>query len=118
MSSLKIPDSKELVEKFAKRAVEAALAGLDDSRDRNDQIAIEAVDALDRLASVADKELLGEILPTLLLKIRPCFEKVSGGWRDQEPTELQMLFFKRPRWPVTDSIDPYQALFLKRATSL
>lgn len=66
----------EQLKLFIKQGVEAALVGLDDSGDRSDQLAIEAVDALDRLVSVADTKLIITILPQLLLKIRPCFEKV------------------------------------------
>jgi len=72
-----LPDSsrQELL-KYVKTAVNAALAGLDDARDKSDQLAIEAVDALDSLVAVAENALLAAILPQLLLKIRPCFEKV------------------------------------------
>lgn len=67
-----------LVENYSREAVEAALVGLDDSGDRSDQLAIEAVDALDNLVAVADVKLLTQILAQLLLKIRPCFEKVNN----------------------------------------
>lgn len=72
-------DDQYLIKAKAKRAVDACLIGLDDTGDRSDQLAIEAVDALDRLVVVADHQLVVNILPQLLLKIRPCFEKVHIG---------------------------------------
>uniref|UniRef100_A0A915CVK4 Huntingtin n=1 Tax=Ditylenchus dipsaci TaxID=166011 RepID=A0A915CVK4_9BILA len=72
---------EDLIEKYSKRAVDAALVGLDDSGDRSDQLAIEAVDALDSLVAVAESKLLVHILPQLLLKIRPCFEKENPPLR-------------------------------------
>lgn len=76
VKSLDESTRKELFQKFSKIAVDAALVGLDDSGDRSDQLAIEAIDALDVLVNVTDNKLLTQILPQLLLRIRPCFEKV------------------------------------------
>lgn len=76
-----IPSADSRFKQFIKKAVEAALLGLDDSGDRSDQLAIEAVDALDRLVALADTKLIVGILPQLLLKIRPCFEKENPALR-------------------------------------
>ncbi|KAI1730707.1 maestro heat-like repeat-containing protein family member 2A [Ditylenchus destructor] len=77
----KLIEMDHLVESYSQEAVEAALVGLDDSGDRSDQLAIEAVDALDSLVAVADVKLLTQILAQLLLKIRPCFEKENPPLR-------------------------------------
>jgi hypothetical protein len=66
----------ELFQELADQAVHAAVSALDDSSDRNDQLSVEAVNTLESLIFVLKRQVLEEILPKLLFKIRPCFEKV------------------------------------------
>ncbi|TKR59595.1 hypothetical protein L596_029243 [Steinernema carpocapsae] len=75
------PLPAEVVARYSRVVVDSAMAGLDDTHDRGDQIAIEAVHVLDKMALIAHKDLLKEILPHLLLKIKPCFEKESAELR-------------------------------------
>ncbi|KAL3106529.1 hypothetical protein niasHT_016651 [Heterodera trifolii] len=46
-----------------------------------DQLACEAIAALDRLVAVSEPSLLVRVLPQLLLKVRPCFEKENAALR-------------------------------------
>jgi hypothetical protein len=69
--------SSELFQELANQAVNAAVLALDDSTDRNDQLSVEAVNTLESLVFVLKRPVLEEILPKLLLKIKPCFEKVT-----------------------------------------
>uniref|UniRef100_A0A914LD95 Uncharacterized protein n=1 Tax=Meloidogyne incognita TaxID=6306 RepID=A0A914LD95_MELIC len=75
ISHLKGPDAEELILCFSSRSVEAALAGLDDYWDRQDQLATESIASLDSLVGISQPKLILNVLPQLLLKIRPCFEK-------------------------------------------
>lgn len=75
ISQLKGPDAEELILCFSSRSVEAALAGLDDYWDRQDQLATESIASLDSLVGISQPKLILNVLPQLLLKIRPCFEK-------------------------------------------
>lgn len=66
----------ELFQQLADQAVNAAVVALDDSSDRNDLLSVEATSTLESLIFVLRRQVLEDILPRLLLKIRPCFEKV------------------------------------------
>lgn len=46
-----------------------------------DQLATEAIASLGNLVRVSQPSLLMNVLPQLLLKIRPCFEKVVYKWK-------------------------------------
>ncbi|KAL3109999.1 hypothetical protein niasHT_017372 [Heterodera trifolii] len=74
-------DRAELLAHFVPRSIDAALAGLDDHGDRQDQLACESIAALDRLVAVSEPSLLVRVLPQLLLKVRPCFEKENAALR-------------------------------------
>jgi hypothetical protein len=67
----------ELFQELANKAVNSAVIALDDSSDRNDQLSVEAVNTIESLIFVLKRQVLEEVLPKLLLKIRPCFEKVA-----------------------------------------
>lgn len=69
-------NSCELFQELANQAANAAVSALDDSSDRNDQLSVEAVNTLESLVFVLKRPVLEEILPKLLLKIKPRFEKV------------------------------------------
>ncbi|CAD6197830.1 unnamed protein product [Caenorhabditis auriculariae] len=73
--------SKDVVQRFVGMAVEAAMAGLDDLGDRRDTVAMESILALNKLVSRTNDAQLTTILPQVLLKIRPCFEKDSPSLR-------------------------------------
>lgn len=70
-------DESELFEELSNRAANAAVGALDDASDRNDQLSVEAVNTLESLVFALKKPILEEIMPRLLMKIRPCFEKVG-----------------------------------------
>jgi hypothetical protein len=75
-----VKDYKEknptLFQDLADQTVNAAVAALDDSGDRNDMLSVEANNTLESWISELRPQVLEGILPKLLLKIRPCFEKV------------------------------------------
>ncbi|CAI4226789.1 unnamed protein product [Auanema sp. JU1783] len=73
--------SETVTKRFASMAVEAAMAGLDDIGDRQDTVAMESILALSKLVSRTSDQQLTSILPFVLLKIRPCFEKESADLR-------------------------------------
>uniref|UniRef100_A0A914H3L8 Non-specific serine/threonine protein kinase n=1 Tax=Globodera rostochiensis TaxID=31243 RepID=A0A914H3L8_GLORO len=74
-------ECEELLAQYVPRSIDAALAGLDDHGDRQDQLACESIAALDRLVAVSVPSLLVRVLPQLLLKVRPCFEKENAALR-------------------------------------
>jgi len=54
------------------------MAGMDDKEDVDDVITLEAMSSLSKILSqVAEKDIQA-ILINITLRIRPCFEKVSG----------------------------------------
>jgi hypothetical protein len=53
------------------------MAGLEDGQDHRDQVALEAMQALNKLSTRIRAEQMQQILVSVLLRIRPCFEKVS-----------------------------------------
>ncbi|CAJ0927248.1 unnamed protein product, partial [Mesorhabditis belari] len=67
--------------KFTAVAVVASMQALDDIGDRRDEVAMEAIISLNKLVRRAADSQLKEILPQVLLKIRPCFEKESAFLR-------------------------------------
>ncbi|KHN73012.1 Maestro heat-like repeat-containing protein family member 1 [Toxocara canis] len=69
------------VQKYSSQAIRAAMSGLDDSGDRRDEVAMEAINALNKLSTRVDNDQLNSILSSVLLKLRPCFEKESGALR-------------------------------------
>ncbi|UMM11428.1 hypothetical protein L5515_000724 [Caenorhabditis briggsae] len=69
--------SSDVISRFVHMAVEAAMSGLDDHGDRKDTVAIESILALNKLVQLTNNDQLKSILPIVLLKIRPCFEKDS-----------------------------------------
>ncbi|VDM94933.1 unnamed protein product [Thelazia callipaeda] len=70
-----------ILNKYSSDAIQAAMLGLDDSGDRRDEIAMEAVNALNKLSTRVSNSHLENILSTVLLKLRPCFEKESSALR-------------------------------------
>uniref|UniRef100_A0A915PME6 HEAT repeat protein n=1 Tax=Setaria digitata TaxID=48799 RepID=A0A915PME6_9BILA len=70
-----------ILNKYSSDAIQAAMAGLDDSGDRRDEIAMEAVNALNKLSTRVSNMHLENILSNVLLKLRPCFEKESSALR-------------------------------------
>lgn len=73
--------STDVISRFVHMAVEAAMSGLDDHGDRKDTVAIESIMALNKLVQLTNNDQLKSILPLVLLKIRPCFEKDSHTLR-------------------------------------
>lgn len=73
--------STDVISRFVHMAVEAAMSGLDDHGDRKDTVAIESILALNKLVQLTNNDQLKSILPLVLLKIRPCFEKDSYALR-------------------------------------
>ncbi|KAM3720959.1 Maestro heat-like repeat-containing protein family member [Dirofilaria immitis] len=73
--------SDSILNKYSSDAIQAAMAGLDDSGDRRDEIAMEAVNALNKLSTRVPNTHLENILSNVLLKLRPCFEKESSALR-------------------------------------
>ena len=52
------------------------MAGLDDKDDLNDGIALESMNGLTKIIAIIDEKDVRPILINILLRIRPCFEKV------------------------------------------
>ncbi|CAJ0578383.1 unnamed protein product, partial [Mesorhabditis spiculigera] len=73
--------SSECAARFTALAVVASMQALDDIGDRRDEVAMEAILSLNKLVRRADDKQLSQILPQVLLKIRPCFEKDSSALR-------------------------------------
>eukprot|EP00080_Pristionchus_pacificus_P007115 PDM67135.1 hpo-27 [Pristionchus pacificus] len=63
--------------RYASVCVDAAMSGLDDVGDRKDEVATESIVALNKLIGNASDTQLRAILPQVLLKVRPCFDKES-----------------------------------------
>ncbi|CAD5206176.1 unnamed protein product [Bursaphelenchus okinawaensis] len=82
----KSPETQTQFKTLAKDSFGFALAGLDAADDRNDLIGTEAMNTLLSICDVVDKELLDNALSSLLLKLRPCFEK--------ECVDLRSVSFK------------------------
>ena len=76
-----MPNGDSIAQKYAQLAFEAALRGLDDAYDRKDEIAAESVYSLDSIVTIVDKQFIVKVLSSLLLKLRPCFEKENVGLR-------------------------------------
>uniref|UniRef100_A0A7E4WD25 Condensin complex subunit 1 n=1 Tax=Panagrellus redivivus TaxID=6233 RepID=A0A7E4WD25_PANRE len=74
-------NGEAIAQKYARIAFEAGLNGLDDAYDRKDEIASESIYALDSVVAVVDVDFVAERLSSLLLKLRPCFEKESAALR-------------------------------------
>ncbi|CAG9530361.1 unnamed protein product [Cercopithifilaria johnstoni] len=73
--------SDSILNKYSSDAIQAAMAGLDDSGDHRDDVAMEAVNALNKLSTRVPDTHLENILSNVLLKLRPCFEKESSALR-------------------------------------
>ncbi|VDK86299.1 unnamed protein product [Litomosoides sigmodontis] len=73
--------SDAILNKYSSYAIQAAMAGLDDSGDCRDEVAMEAVNALNKLSTRVPNAHLENILSIVLLKLRPCFEKESSALR-------------------------------------
>jgi hypothetical protein len=52
------------------------MAGLDDRDDLNDDITLESMIGLTKIIALIDENNVRPILINILLRIRPCFEKV------------------------------------------
>jgi hypothetical protein len=52
------------------------MAGLDDKDDLNDDITLESMNGLSKIIALIDENNVRPILINILLRIRPCFEKV------------------------------------------
>lgn len=52
------------------------MAGLDDKDDFNDDITLESMNGLTKIIALIDENNVRPILINILLRIRPCFEKV------------------------------------------
>ncbi|CAI5439279.1 unnamed protein product [Caenorhabditis angaria] len=81
LGDLSESSSPDVIQRFVHMAVEAAMSGLDDHGDRKDTVAIESIVALNKLVELTNDEQLRSILPVVLLKVRPCFEKDSSTLR-------------------------------------
>ena len=53
------------------------VSGLDDRDDKNDLLTLEAMCSLSNVISVMNEDEVRPILMNVLLRIRPCFEKVK-----------------------------------------
>ena len=53
------------------------VSGLDDREDKNDLLTLEAMCSLSNVISVMNEDEVRPILMNVLLRIRPCFEKVN-----------------------------------------
>ena len=54
------------------------MAGMDDKEDIEDDITLEAMGGLSKVLRQIDESHIRAILINISLRIRPCFEKVSG----------------------------------------
>ncbi len=52
------------------------MSGLDDREDKNDLLTLEAMCSFSNVIAVMNEEEVRPILMNVLLRIRPCFEKV------------------------------------------
>ncbi len=67
------------VQRFSTTILSAMMAGLDDRDDLNDLITVESMDGLSKIIALIDENNVRPILINILLRIRPCFEKVIGS---------------------------------------
>lgn len=77
MSSL----GNEQVQKNSTTILSAMMAGLDDKDDLNDDITLESMNGLTKIIAHIDENNVRPILINILLRIRPCFEKVIQLYR-------------------------------------
>lgn len=75
MGDLALVSDSEL-EKYTTTAVSAVMAGLEDPGDHRDEVALEAMNGLNKLSARVARRQLEAILVNVLLRLRPCFEKV------------------------------------------
>ena len=68
---------KEEVQKHSTTILSAMMAGLDDKDDLNDDITFESMNGLTKIIALIDENNVRPILINILLRIRPCFEKVN-----------------------------------------
>ena len=68
--------SKFKVQKHSTKILSAMMAGLDDNDDLNNSIALESMNGLTKIIAIIDEKDVRPILINILLRIRPCFEKV------------------------------------------
>lgn len=54
------------------------MAGMDDKDDTEDEITLESMSGLAKILAKLDENNVRQILINICLRIRPCFEKVSG----------------------------------------
>ena len=64
------------VQKHSTTILSAMMAGLDDRDDLNDDITLESMIGLTKIIALIDENNVRPILINILLRIRPCFEKV------------------------------------------
>ncbi len=69
--------SDEELERYTTTALSAMMAGLEDPGDQKDETALEAMQGLNKLSARLPRLHLDKILVSVLLRIRPCFEKVT-----------------------------------------
>jgi hypothetical protein len=67
---------KNEVQKHSTTILSAMMAGLDDKDDLNDSITLESMNGLTKIIALIDESNVRPILINILLRIRPCFEKV------------------------------------------
>ena len=65
------------VQKYSTTILSAMMAGLDDRDDLNDDITFESMNGLAKIIALIDENNVRPILINILLRIRPCFEKVN-----------------------------------------
>lgn len=65
------------VQKHSTTILSAMMAGLDDKDDFNDDITLESMNGLTKIIALIDENNVRPILINILLRIRPCFEKVK-----------------------------------------
>jgi hypothetical protein len=64
-------------DKYSTTALSAIMSGLEDVGDRKDEVALEAINGLNKLSVRLPTKQLESILVNVLLRLRPCFEKVD-----------------------------------------
>lgn len=65
------------MQKHSTTILSAMMAGLDDKDDLNDDITLESMNGLTKIIALIDENNVRPILINILLRIRPCFEKVT-----------------------------------------
>lgn len=66
------------LEKYSTTILSAMMAGMDDKDDTEDEITLESMSGLAKILAKLDENNVRQILINICLRIRPCFEKVSG----------------------------------------